>query len=316
MKSKRKIYFLSGLLLVLVALFVFLGLNSKNWEYALYRRIYKIIAIILTGSSIAFSSIIFQTITNNRILTPSILGLDSLYMFIQTFIVFVFGASTLAKLGENFNFILSVGVMAIFSVILFKLLFKREDNNIFFLLLIGMIFGRFFESVSSFMQVLIDPNEFTLVQNKMFSSFNSMNTDILWVALIGALISIGFTYKYLRSLDVLSLGRENAVNLGVEYDRVVKRMLMVISILVSVSTALVGPITFLGLLVVNITYEFLDTYKHKYLIIASMLVSSITLVGGQLIVERIMNFSTPISVVINFIGGIYFIYLLLKENTI
>ena len=73
MNSKKKIYFLSILLLILITLFLIIGLNSKNWQYALSRRIPKIIAIILTGSSIAFSSMIFQTITNNNILTPSVL---------------------------------------------------------------------------------------------------------------------------------------------------------------------------------------------------------------------------------------------------
>ena len=47
-----------------------------------------------------------------------------------------------------------------------------------------------------------------------------------------------------------------------------------------------------------------------------MLIGSIILIGGQLIAERIMNFDTPISVIINFLGGIYFIYLILKEGKI
>lgn len=316
MNSKKKIYFLSILLLILITLFLIIGLNSKNWQYALSRRIPKIIAIILTGSSIAFSSMIFQTITNNNILTPSVLGLDSLYMFFQTFIVFVFGSNNLAKIGNNFNFILSVVFMVIFSVILFKILFKKEGTDIFFLLLLGLVCGTFFQSLSSFMQVLIDPNEFSIVQNKMFASFNNVNTNILWLALVGIFLAIVYTYKNLNSLDVLSLGRDNAINLGVDYDGTVKKMLIVISILVSVSTALVGPITFLGLLVVNITREFFKTYKHKYLIIGSMLVSSIALVGGQLLAERVTNFSTPISVIINFVGGTYFIFLLLKESKI
>ncbi len=316
MNSKKKIYFLSILLLILITLFLIIGLNSKNWQYALSRRIPKIIAIILTGSSIAFSSMIFQTITNNNILTPSVLGLDSLYMFFQTFIVFVFGSNNLAKIGNNFNFILSVIFMVIFSVILFKILFKKEGTDIFFLLLLGLVCGTFFQSLSSFMQVLIDPNEFSIVQNKMFASFNNVNTNILWLALVGIFLAIVYTYKNLNSLDVLSLGRDNAINLGVDYDGTIKKMLIVISILVSVSTALVGPITFLGLLVVNITREFFKTYKHKYLIIGSMLVSSIALVGGQLLAERVTNFSTPISVIINFAGGTYFIFLLLKESKI
>ena len=314
MEYKKKIHFLSIVLIMLIIFFVFLGLNSKNWEYALSRRIPKIVGIILTGSSIAFSSVVFQTITNNRILTPSVLGLDSLYIFIQTFIVFIFGSNSLIRVDQRFNFILAVGFMVLFSVILFRLLFKRENNNIFFLLLFGIVFGTFFQSLSSFMQFVIDPNEFLVVQNRMFASFNNINSDILWLALVGKILIIIYTYRFLSNLDVLSLGRENAINLGVDYDKVVKKMLIVISILVSISTALVGPITFLGLLVVNITRGLLNTYKHKYLIPGSMLISSITLVGGQLIAERVMNFSTPISVVINFVGGIYFIHILLREG--
>lgn len=316
MKSKKKLYLLSIILLVLVILFLGLGLSSNSWRYALSRRIPKTIAIILTGSAIAFSSMVFQTITNNRILTPSVLGLDSLYSFIQTFIVFAFGSSSIARIDGNFNFVLSIMCMAAFSIVLFKLLFRKEENNVFLLLLLGMVFGTLFQSLSSFMQVLIDPNEFLIVQNKIFASFNNVKTDLIWLAGIGIVLCTIYSYKYFRSLDVLSLGRENAINLGVNYDKVVKNMLIIISVLVSISTALVGPITFLGLLVVNITREFLGTYKHKYLIIGSMLLSSMTLVGGQLIAERIMKFSTPISVIINFVGGIYFICLLLKEDKI
>lgn len=314
MTIKKKMYFLSVLLIVLIIAFALIGLNSKNWQYALSKRIPKLVAIVLTGSAIAFSSTVFQTITNNRILTPSVLGLDSLYVFIQTFIVFAFGSTTLANLGRNFNFIISVVLMILFSMILFQTFFKKGKKNIFFLLLFGMILGTFFQSLSTFMQVLIDPNEFFVVQNKMFVSFNNINTELVWLAFIGILAVSIYTLKYLKDLDVLSLGRENAINLGVQYNKVVKTMLVIISILVSISTALVGPITFLGLLVANISREFLDTYKHKYLITGAMLISSIALVGGQLIAERVMNFNTPINVIINLVGGIYFIYLILKEG--
>lgn len=316
MNLRKRISLLSLLLLILVIIYVVIGLNSKNWEYVLSRRIPKIIAIILTGSSIAFSSLVFQTITNNNILTPSVLGLDSLYIFFQTFIVFVLGSKNLTQISNKFNFILSVGSMVIFSICLFHILFRKEGTDIFFLLLLGLVGVTFFQSLSSFMQVLIDPNEFYIIQNKMFASFNNVNTNILSLACVGVALTLVYTYKNLSDLDVISLGRENAINLGVNYDKSVKKMLIVISILVSISPALVGPITFLGLLVANITREFFKTYKHKILITGSMLISSIALVGGQLLAERVANFSTPISVIINFVGGAYFIFLLLKESKI
>lgn len=313
MGNKAKLGLLAVIALALTALFMFWNIGP-NWDYVLPRRTMKIFAIILTGGAIAFSTMVFQTITNNRILTPSILGLDSLYMLIQTFVIFMFGSGTLTMMNHNVHFLMTVGLMVLFSGILYKVLFKREGQNIYYLLLIGLIFGTLFGSLSSFMQVLIDPNEFQIVQDKMFASFNNVNTDLLYIsAILIVLVTIYFS-RYMKYLDVLSLGRDHAINLGIHYDYVVKRLLIVVAILISISTALVGPITFLGLLVVNVTYEFLRTYQHKYLIIGSVLISIIALVGGQLIVERVFEFTTPLSVIINFVGGVYFIYLLLKEN--
>jgi iron complex transport system permease protein len=216
--------------------------------------------------------------------------------------------------NKNVNFLLSVGLMVLFALLLFQLLFKREGRNIYFLLLVGIVFGTLFGSMSSFLQVLIDPNEFQIVQDRMFASFNNVNTDLLLAAiLITAAIAVYFM-KFSHFLDVLSLGREHAVNLGIDYDGVVRRLLIIIAILVSIATALVGPITFLGLLVANVAHEFLKTHQHKYLIAGSILISIIALLGGQFIVEKVFTFSTTLSVIINFIGGVYFIYLLLREN--
>ncbi|USG68311.1 iron chelate uptake ABC transporter family permease subunit [Brevibacillus ruminantium] len=285
-----------------------------NWDYILPKRGMKVLAIILTGSAIAYATLVFQTIANNRILTPSIMGLDSLYMMIQTFVIFVFGSKTRPVMDSNLNFLLCVGLMVLFSAILYKVLFKRDQQNIYYLLLIGIIFGTLFQSLATFWQVLIDPNEFQIVQDKMFASFNNINTKLLGIAGVLMVLVFAYFWRFNKYLDVLSLGREQAINLGVDYDYVVKRLLIGVAILISIATALVGPITFLGLLVVNVTYEFMKTYRHSYLIPASMLISVIALVGGQLVVERVFTFSTTLSVIINFVGGIYFIYLLLKES--
>ncbi|MGM0902799.1 MAG: iron chelate uptake ABC transporter family permease subunit [Bacillota bacterium] len=313
MSNKGKLIVLAVVAVLLAAAFIFIDLGN-NWDYALPRRLKKVYAIILTGGVIAFSTLVFQTITNNRILTPSIIGLDSLYLLIQTFLIFVFGSMNLLVTNENVNFLISVGLMVIFAGLLYKLLFRGDGRNIYFLLLVGIIFGTFFGSITEFMQVLIDPNEFMVVQDRMFASFNNVKTDLLLIATIAVILVSLYSVKLIRYLDVLSLGKDQAVNLGVDYDYVVKRLLVVIAILVSISTALVGPITFLGLLVANVAHQFLNTYRHSYLIIGSIFISIIALVGGQLIVERVFTFDTTLSVIVNFVGGVYFIYLLLKES--
>ncbi|MEB2627029.1 iron chelate uptake ABC transporter family permease subunit [Peribacillus frigoritolerans] len=312
MNNKSRIIILAVLAAALTAGYIFWDLGP-NWDYALPRRVIKIIAIIVVGCAIAFSTVIFQTVTNNKILTPSILGLDSMYMLIQTGVIFIFGSTHIMIMNKNLNFLITLAAMLIFASLLFKFMFKK-NRNIYFLLLIGIIFGTLFGSMSSFMQVLIDPNEFQIIQNKMFASFNNVNTDLLTLAIILMIAAMIYFMRFLKYLDVMSLGRDQAINLGVDYDFVTKRVLIVVTVLISISTALIGPITFLGLLVANVAYQFIKSYQHKHILPGAMLISVIALVGGQFIVERIFTFSTTLSVIINFVGGVYFIYLLLKEN--
>ncbi|MEI2468597.1 iron chelate uptake ABC transporter family permease subunit [Peribacillus frigoritolerans] len=312
MNNKTRIIVLAVLAAALTAGYIFWDLGP-NWDYALPRRVIKIVAIIVVGCAIAFSTVIFQTVTNNKILTPSILGLDSMYMLIQTGVIFIFGSTHIMIMNKNLNFLITLAAMLIFASLLFKFMFKK-NRNIYFLLLIGIIFGTLFGSMSSFMQVLIDPNEFQIIQNKMFASFNNVNTDLLTLAIVLMIAAMIYFMRFLKYLDVMSLGRDQAINLGVDYDFVTKRVLIVVTVLISISTALIGPITFLGLLVANVAYQFIKSYQHKHILPGAMLISVIALVGGQFIVERIFTFSTTLSVIINFVGGVYFIYLLLKEN--
>jgi iron complex transport system permease protein len=313
MSHNAKLWTLAGIAVLLAVVFMTIDAGGQ-WDYILPRRGKKLIAILLTGTAIAFSTVVFQTITNNRILTPSIIGLDSLYMLLQTVIVFLIGGTALTMMSKNLRFVMAVGLMVVFAMLLYRMLFRKEGRNIYHLLLIGIIFGTFFSSVTSFLQKLIDPNEFLVIQDKMFASFNNVHSDLLLISLAGVLLVALYFTRFAKYLDVLALGRDHAVNLGVSYEYVVKRMLVVVAILISISTALVGPITFLGLLVANVAYQFLNTYRHKTLILGASLIGFIALVGGQLIVERVFTFSTSLSVIINFAGGVYFIYLLLKEN--
>ena len=313
MSHKKRFFILISLVIISFLLYLLYGLNPVSYRFALSRRIPNALAIVVTGSAIAVSTMIFQTITNNRILTPSILGLDSLYIMIQTLIIFIFGSSTLGVIGTEANYLLSCLLMVIFSTILFKFMFN-ENQNLVFLLMVGMILGTLFSSISSFLQMIIDPNEFLLVQNQMFASFTNVKDSLLRISVVTSVLALIWSYKELKQLDVLALGREHAINLGVDYGKVVRKLLIVVSILISASTALVGPVTFLGLLITNLAHQLFKDYRHNILIPATILLGIIALVAGQFIVERVLGFGTSIGVVINFVGGIYFIYILLKED--
>ncbi len=311
----KKIIALSSIvLLILCAMYLFIGMNIDNWEFFFPRRSMKIIAILVVSFCIGYSSLVFQTITNNKILTPSVMGLDSLYLFIQTVIIYFLGSKQLAMMDGYANFFISLGAMILCAWILFFLLFKRENRSVYFLILTGMIIGSLFQGLSTFMQVLLDPNEFSVLQGKMFASFNNINTSLLGISILVVCIIIWLSYKDLPSLDVLSLGKENAINLGIHYEKLVLKKLMIISVLVSISTVLVGPITFLGILIISLTRNIISTYRHSYMGIQVTLLGSIFLIAGLLIVERIFHFETTMSVIINFIGGTYFLYIMIKER--
>lgn len=313
MRDVHKLWILIALAAAACGLYLFDNLNG-SFDYALPRRGVKVFAMVLTGVAIAYATVVFQTITHNRILTPSIMGLDSLYMLLQTVLIFFLGSGHITIINKQVNFLLSIAVMVIFALLFYKLLFKKDNQPIYFLLLIGIILGTFFGSVSTFLQVLIDPNEFQIVQDRMFASFNNVNADLVWISLLFIVVLIGLAWRHNASLDVLSLGRDTAVNLGVGYDALVKKMLVLSAVLIAIATALVGPITFFGLIVANLSYQFFRSYKHSVVIAGASIISIVALVGGQWVVEHVFTFNTTLSVIINFIGGVYFIYLLLKES--
>lgn len=309
---RKKMLILSFLTLGMIGIFILVDLNGFD-EYALKSRFLQIAAIIIVAICIAISTVIFQTLCNNKILTPAIIGLDSLYMLLQSALIFSFGAANLSVYKNDINFLITLVCMVVFSLGLYKILFS-SDRSIYLIMLLGLVFGTLFSTLSSFFEVLIDPDEFMVIQGRMFASFDNIAFDVLILAYIISFLSFIWIFRYMKFLDPLNLGKDLAINLGINYQKISKQLMIIIAILTSISTALVGPITFLGLLVVNITYELFKTAKHSILLSACILISILALLGGVFFVSRVFDYNATISVVINFLGGIYFIYLVLKGN--
>ena len=299
-------------LVVIAVIFLFLTYHTYgNWEFALKLRGKKLLAFVIVGLLTSFSTISFQTISQNHFLTPSILGFDSLYVLIQTILFFILGQS---RQGDPKLFVFNIVIMVILSVLLFSTLLKKEKQDLFLLLMIGMILGTLFRSISTFLQVLMDPNEYDKLQGKLFASFSNVDVSLLTVVIPVVIILMILFFKVSAKLDVLHLGIEQATNLGIDVQKFRKYVLFLISLSVAIATALIGPITFLGFIVANVTYQWMNTYKHTYLFISGALLSILFLVAGQFLVEQVFHMNTTLSVVIEFSGGLYFVWKLLKEK--
>ncbi|PRX08470.1 UNVERIFIED_ORG: iron complex transport system permease protein [Martelella mediterranea] len=315
-RSRKSALIIAGLAaLALVSAVAFMTLGARgNWSFVLGFRGVKLAALLLVAYAIAVSTVLFQTIVGNRILTPSIMGFDALYILLQTFFVFVLGAGGLNAIDQRVMFVLEAAIMSGFALLLFRWLFSGATRSIHLVMLVGILFGGLFRSLSSFMQRLIDPTDFVVLQDRFFASFNTANTELLGISAVIILAVSVLGWRLLPDLDVILTGRETAIALGVSHKRAVTLTLFVVTILVSVATALVGPVTFFGLLVANLAYMIMPDGRHRVVLPAAVLLAALTLVGGQTVLERVFSFGTALSIIVEFAGGIFFIFLLLRGN--
>lgn len=304
---------LALLALAVIAAYLFVGLRG-NWEYALIRRGTNVAGMVLVAFAVAASTVLFQTVTENRILTPSIMGFDALYLLLQTALAFSMGAQAWSITAPPLKFGVEVLTMVAFSLLLYRWLFRGSTRTLHLMLLIGIVFGSVFRGVASLLQRLMDPNEYLILQGLFFATFNRVNGQLLGVAALIIAAAVVAILVLRHRLDVLALGRSTAINLGLPHRQLVTVILVICAVLVSVSTALVGPVTFFGLLVANLAYLFCRRFRHSAVLPMAVLLGVIALVGGQLLLEHVFRFSTALSVIIEFLGGIVFITLLIAGS--
>ena len=290
--------------------------NDRLFFYALKLRTPKLIVMIITAFAIGGASLVFQSVINNTIVTPCLLGMNSLYTLIHTAVVFFAGSTSVLANNANASFAVDLVIMGITATVIYGWLFKKTNYNVLYVLLIGTVLTSFFSSIQSTLTRVMDPNEYDNLLSTLVASFSNVNSEIIVfsVVVLGALIFV--LRKDLALLDVITLGRQQAVNLGVDYDRTIRRLLLGVTICIAVATAMVGPISFLGLIIANLSRQLLQTFRHGQLILGSALFGTIVLVAGQLIVEHVFTYSIPVSVFITVGGGIYFLYLLLTRRRV
>ena len=316
-KNIIKLIVIALIAIIIVAAFLFIGVKFHNYKllrYAMKLRIPKVLAMIITAFAIGAATIIFQSVINNTIVTPCLLGMNALYTFIHTSVVFVLGSGSILFTNDNLSFLVDLVLMGIIATVVYSWLFKMTGHNVLYVLLVGTVLTSFFSSIQSTLTRVMDPNEYDTLLTSLVASFSNINSGIIIFSVIILALIVVIFRKELALLDIITLGKEQAINLGVDYDRCIRRLLLAVTLCIAVATAMVGPISFLGLIIANISRQLLKTYRHTQLIAGAALMGVIALIGGQFIVERVFVYSIPISVFITVAGGIYFLSLILKGS--
>ena len=318
-RNIQKLVMMALLAAVAVAAYMLVEVNFDNerlFFYALKLRTPKLIVMIITAFAIGGASLVFQSVINNTIVTPCLLGMNSLYTLIHTAVVFFAGSTSVLANNANASFAVDLVIMGITATVIYGWLFKKTNYNVLYVLLIGTVLTSFFTSIQSTLTRVMDPNEYDNLLSTLVASFSNVNSEIIVFSVVVLGVLIFVLRKDLALLDVITLGRQQAVNLGVDYDRTIRRLLLGVTICIAVATAMVGPISFLGLIIANLSRQLLQTFRHGQLILGSALFGTIVLVAGQLIVEHVFTYSIPVSVFITVGGGIYFLYLLLTRRRV
>ena len=285
--------------------------KPKLFQYILSLRVPTLVVMLIAAAAIGSATMIFQSIINNRIVTPCLLGMNSMYTLVHTTVVFAAGSGSVLATNSNLSFAVDLLVMAIAATFVYSYMFRKTGNNVLYVMLIGTVLSSFFGSIQSTMIRMMDPNEYDALLTTLVADFNNVNVEVIVFSILILIGLVIVLWKDLKLLDVITLGREMAINLGVDYNRTVRRLLLGVVLCIAVATAMVGPISFLGLMIANLARQLVKTHKHHQLIAGSVLLGMAAMIGGQMISQHLFHYEVPISTFITIGGGIYFLYLLL-----
>ena len=317
--NRTKLLVLAALVLLAAAAYMLVEVNFSNpklLRFSMQLRTPKLLVMLIAAFAIGGASIVFQSVINNTIVTPCLLGMNSLYTLIHTAVVFTAGSGSILAVNANAAFAVDLVLMGVAAMVIYGYLFQKTRHNVLYVLLIGTVLTSFFGSIQSTLTRVMDPNEYDALLTTLVASFSNVNGEIIAFSLVVLAVIILVLRRDLAQLDVLTLGKDQAINLGVDYDRSVRRLLLGVTLSIAVATAMVGPISFMGLIIANLSRQLLRTYRHSQLVLGSALFGMLILVAGQLVVEHVFTYAIPISVFITVGVGIYFLYLLLARRRV
>lgn len=290
--------------------------DSPSFLPVVKRRVFAILAMLIAAVCQSLSTVAFQSITNNRIITPSLLGFEALYATINTGTIFFFGATALINFSGTSAFIIQVVLMIAMCLILYGWLLSGKYGNLQLMLLVGVIMGTGLRSLSSFMRRLLAPSEFDVLQARLFGSVNNANPEYFPIAIPTVVIVAILLFAYAKKMNVISLGKDSATSLGINHRASVIYGLILVSVLMSISTALIGSLTFYGFLVATLTYQAAQTFDHKYIFPMSLAIGFLTITCAYFLMYHVFNAQGVVSIIIEIFGGVTFLIVILRKGTL
>ncbi|MGG7077112.1 ABC transporter permease [Clostridium sardiniense] len=309
----KKVYLIIGIfILSLVSLFIgvadinIFSMGKEELNILLISRVPRLISILVAGCGMSICGVIMQQISNNKFVSPTTAAtIDSAKLGVLFSIIVFQSASMMQKMVLAFIFSL------LGTFIFMTILKKVKVKNTIFIPLVGIMVGNVIGSITDFFAF-----KFNLVQNMgsflqgNFSSIIKGNYEILFLSI--PMVILAFTYVH--KFTLVGMGEEMSTNLGLNYKKVTNIGLAIVALISALVVITVGSIPFVGLIVPNIVSLVQGDNLAKNMPIVAALGAIFVLACDVISRIVIFPYEVPIDLTVGVIGGVIFLYLILRRN--
>ncbi|MDE1250965.1 iron chelate uptake ABC transporter permease subunit VctD [Vibrio aestuarianus] len=278
--------------------------DASAWQLLFTSRLPRLLAVVLAGAGLSIAGLIMQQISQNRFAAPSTSGTIECAMLGYVLSLVFFGH------GDNLWLIFSVAIAG--TLVFVQLIQRIQFKNAIFVPLIGIIFGNVIDSVASFIAYKYDA-----VQNLSgwavanFANLLKGDFELLYIALPIAL----FSYLYAARISAVGMGKDFAMNLGLNYQQVLVIGVCLVSVMSATVVMIIGQLPFLGLIVPNLVSHYYGDNLRKNIPCTAMFGALLVLLCDLASRLIIFPYEVPISMIISILGGGAFVLLILRGRS-
>lgn len=280
-------------------------------------RLPRILLAILTGISLAVAGSVMQAVLKNPLVSPFTLGLSSAASF-GAAIAIVFGSSILLFIPVQFQnglIIISAFLFGWLSILLIYAITKMKGSSGATLILAGVVIGYIFTAGVMILKYLTNDEKLREITVWLMGGMWGANWSAITV--VAPITLLCFLYLESKAWDLNSFaaGDDVAKNLGVNVNRLRLQGLFISTLAASTCLAFTGIIGFIGLMGPHIGRMLIGN-DNRYLIPCSALIGAIILLISDTVARTVMSpIEIPVGVIMYIIGGIFFMFLILRGRS-
>jgi len=272
-------------------------------------RLPRLIMAIVAGSSLAIAGMLMQTLFNNPLAGPYVLGINSgasLAVALGTLSGISMFSSNIGLIG-----LALIGALVFGFIVLAFSLFVRNSLS---LLLVGIMIGSFTTAITSLLQTMSSADSLKVFTIWGMGSLQQVELSQLGIITLFFIIGLFLSFFLIKPLNALVLGENASLLLGVPVKNLRIIIIVITALLAGLVTAFCGPIAFVGLAIPNLCKLLFKTQQHLVLLLGNMLLGALFLISCDILVQGLEPFIlVPINVITSIVGAPFVIFIILKR---